>query len=455
MYTVDKTAPIRAPQNLRPNVNNSDDDSSIEEERLAAERSRINARNERIYDEQIARRKLVDPNSNSTRKRTARPYSSVAASGSSTTSSTSSTSAPPSKRIALHKGTNTMGYSVSPFSQPEPQSSSSSSTQATAGTLLSLADLTDYEIVDELCDAYLSQPESSNSRRRRGGSSSGDSEDDSSDGDIPDLPAEAPPPSVFRQTTMLDTTDDAAVMAFMEKKMAEHGPMQKDLTWAIERQKQTYESGRDVWVPITDPFRRDLDSLRQEGEPEDPFPCFGCDYEELEGHNVAYVENWGILLQAFVKGLANCTKISSLARELHDVFTKTVVRRMNDDGIENASPSIWSVYCLIIHFLFHNPSPDIDLWVTNLRLRLMKNSICETEVFQMHITSGREKSKLKALTKLEKVSKLQLLWLKSNPANMAYACRNRRVDATSVSYLNPRVPVSEQTSFSQPQSRFG
>ncbi len=459
MYVVDKTAaPIRSirdgqAQNSPVNINNSNRNSSRddEEEREDEERRRMIERNEQIHAEQTARRKLVDSNSGSTRKRTTRPYSTVAASTSSSSASTSSNiTQPGSKRIALHKDTNRIGYSVSPFSQqdqPPTTTASSSSSSRLPPLTPSHGDMTDYEVIEEMCDEILGVPRPASRSR----SESEDSENDVSDPDVSNLPQ----PAVFRQQTMLDTTDDAFLMAYMERKIAENGHNQKDLIWAIERQKQTYESGRDVFVPVTDPFRKDLDSLREEGEAEEPAACFGCDYEEIEGHNTAYVENWNILLAAFLKGLANCTKVSSLARELHEVFKKTVVRRMNDDGVENASPEIWTPYCLICHFLFHNPSPDIDVWVTGLRLRMLKNGILDSEVNQEHVASGRRKTKLKGLTKLEKVAKLQLLWLKSNPATMAYACKNRTVDASSVSYLNPRMPASDQTIFSQPQSRFG
>jgi hypothetical protein len=37
---------------------------------------------------------------------------------------------------------------------------------------------------------------------------------------------------------------------------------------------------------------------------------------------------------------------------------------------------------------------------------------------------------------------------------MAYACKDRKVNADSVQYLSARMPVSEQTDFSKPQLRW-
>lgn len=483
MYTVDKVAPIHAPQ--QPSMQNSSLNFNIpsnnfleENEELAnQERRRMVERNEKIYEEHIAaRKKLVE--STSTRKRTERSQniptsgnpssSSTSTSSSSSSSSTSSSSSsssrsqtqnagePHSKRVALHRDVSRVTYSTSPFAPQQEPSLLTTTNVQTQNPQRSIPDS---------YSEYLSELDQETSNRRqyprigdtvspsrtREGEYTNEHENES----VVDEENDITEPSFARQTTMLDVTDDAFIVNYMEERLRQHGPVQKDLTWAIEMQKETYESGRDVWVPITDSFRRDLDSLRQLGEQEDPNPCFGCDYEEIEGHNTCYVENWKILLDALIKGLANCSRISSLGRELHEIFTKTVIRQMSDDGIANASSTVWTPYCLMVHFLFHNPSPDINAWVTLVRLRMLKNNIFESETQQQHILSKRVKTKFKSLKKLEAVLKLEHSWLKSNPATMAFACKDRKIDSSSVQYLSSRMPVSEQTSFSQPQLRWG
>lgn len=213
------------------------------------------------------------------------------------------------------------------------------------------------------------------------------------------------------------------------------------------------QAGRDVWVPVTDLFMQQLHSLRKPNEPSDELECWGCLYQENECNNPIWADKWNQFLAAFSTQLVNNKNIYATGQEMYKIFQRTIVRDIRAGAPDIDANSTWTPYGLMVHMLFHGGSPEYHHWKTIQRLGELEDIILENQAIRMNALTGRKKVNPAAVNLLERILRMKAGYQRIDPSNLAYSCRNRRVQANHVSNLAPSQHVIASAAHPPPHSR--
>ncbi len=228
----------------------------------------------------------------------------------------------------------------------------------------------------------------------------------------------------------------------VRKRKRVDGGSSRDCDWPQERMseqelmniKQSWkfvEKNNLQWTPRLSPWDDDLERLRQEEEEVNPNYCWGCTYEDTRIGTI-FSERWNTMMDLFKNGL-KAGKLYTLTMEIYKYFVSHVLLNPKDAVTMGVSP-----YSLMRHLLFHNKDPEIRIFVLLSRVQAITDKHVSENMIEEHVTTGHERVIADSIAVLDKLIKLEMCLMKSNPDKMLFRNKSRKLPQGNYPLINAK-----------------